>query len=227
MPCNRYGYPGHLPEGGDFGGFEVNFTEQYKILHDAGYNVLAYDLRNHGRSGMGSGGINGHGTLEYRDVVGSVRYAKTRPDTAGMKTGLLSRCMGANATIVGMKQHPNEFAQVLALMAVQPIHPAVFAQKLIENEGIANGLELFSTAFHNRTGLRLEQTWPMTDAAAVTVPTLVTQVRDDFRTDPSDVQEIFDTVTAVDKQLFWIEGTTERFHGYTPELMLDWFDTHL
>ena len=44
-PANRYGFAGHL-EGLDFaGGFEVNFLPQYKALHDAGYNVLAYDLR--------------------------------------------------------------------------------------------------------------------------------------------------------------------------------------
>ena len=29
-------------------GFEVNFVPDYKILHDAGYHVLAYDLPNHG-----------------------------------------------------------------------------------------------------------------------------------------------------------------------------------
>ena len=28
-----------------------------KILHDAGYNVLAYDLRNFGHSGAANGGI--------------------------------------------------------------------------------------------------------------------------------------------------------------------------
>ena len=44
-PANRYGFAGHL-EGLDFaGGFEVNFLPRYKALHDAGYNILAYDLR--------------------------------------------------------------------------------------------------------------------------------------------------------------------------------------
>jgi pimeloyl-ACP methyl ester carboxylesterase len=232
MPCNRYGYPGHLPQWGDFGGFEVNFLPQYKALHDAGYNVLAYDLRNHGRSGMGSGGINGHGALEYRDVVGSLRYAKARPDTSDMQTALLSRCLGANASIVGMKEHPNEFAHILAMMAVQPVSPRVFAERLTENAGIENGVQMFSEAFHDRTGLRLEETWPMEDARSVTVPTLVTQVHDDFRTKPSNVQEIFDTIAAKDKKLFWIEGTDERFQGYNywndhPELMLEWFDSHM
>ena len=232
MPCNRYGYPGHLEEWGDFGGFEVNFLPQYKALHNAGYNVLAYDLRTHGRSGTGSGGINGHGTLEYRDVIGSLRYTRSRPDTKDMRTGLLSRCLGANATIVGMKRHPNEFAHVKALMAMQPVTPAVFVEKAVDNAGIDGGFALFSKAFHDKTGQHLSETWAMEDAKAVTVPTLVTQVHDDFRTKPSNVQEIYDTLSSQDKKLFWIEGTDERFQGYNyfgdhPELMLDWFNTHM
>ena len=232
MPCNRYGYPGHLPQWNNFGGFEVNLLPQYKALHDAGYNVLAYDMRNHGRSGTGSGGINGHGTLEYRDVIGSLRYMRSRPDTKDMRTALLSRCLGANSTIVGMKKHPNEFAHVRALIAVQPISPKVFIEKAVENAGIEGGLDMFRKAFHERTGLRLDETWPIEDARAVTVATLITQVQNDFRTKRSDVQQIFDLIAAKDKKLFWIEGTDERFQGYNhfnnqPELMLEWFDSHI
>ncbi|WP_164827826.1 hypothetical protein [Sinorhizobium meliloti] len=48
---NRAGLPSHLELWKSLGGsvgndFEVNFVPDYKILHDAGYNVLAYDLRN-------------------------------------------------------------------------------------------------------------------------------------------------------------------------------------
>ncbi|MGH3900118.1 MAG: hypothetical protein ACRDTA_18135 [Pseudonocardiaceae bacterium] len=46
-------------------------TPEYKALHGAGYNILAYDIRNHGLSGQGNGGIAGIGLLEYRDVIGS------------------------------------------------------------------------------------------------------------------------------------------------------------
>src|SRR5919197_4320514 len=46
-------------------------------LHDAGYNILTFDLRNCGRSGEANGGISGLGLLECRDVVGSIRYAKS------------------------------------------------------------------------------------------------------------------------------------------------------
>src|SRR5262245_39624947 len=89
MTCNRYGFPGHLPPWNTmFGGFEVNFLPELKHLHDAGYNILTYDLRNCGLSGEANGGISGLGLLECRDVVGSLRYAKSRNDLASMTTGL-------------------------------------------------------------------------------------------------------------------------------------------
>ena len=96
---NRYGSPSHLEpwksmfaaSGNDI---EVNFIPDYRILHDAGYNVLAYDLRNHGHSGAGNGGLVTSGNFESRDVVGSLRYARTRDDLSGMTIGLFSRCLG-------------------------------------------------------------------------------------------------------------------------------------
>lgn len=47
---NRYGFPGHLKPWSDFQNVEVKFGKIHKALHDAGYNVLAYDPRNHGES---------------------------------------------------------------------------------------------------------------------------------------------------------------------------------
>lgn len=47
---NRYGFPGHQKPWSGFQDIEVKFGKVYKALHDAGYNVLAYDLRNHGDS---------------------------------------------------------------------------------------------------------------------------------------------------------------------------------
>jgi uncharacterized protein len=232
MPANRYGYPGHLEPWKNFGGFEVNFLPEYKILHEAGYNILTYDMRNHGRSGMGSGGLVGHGLFEYRDVIGSLRYAKSRPDTKNMKVALYSRCLGANSTIVAMKKHPEEFRHIRAMIALQPVTPKVFLERAMEMNGIENGIELFADAYYQRSGLHLNDVWPMEYAKAVTVPTLVAQVRNDFMTKPSNVQEIYDTISAKDKKLFWIEGTALRFEGYNyfgkhPQLVLDWFDSHM
>jgi uncharacterized protein (DUF1330 family)/pimeloyl-ACP methyl ester carboxylesterase len=232
MPANRYGYPGHLDPWKNFGGFEVNFLPEYKALHDAGYNILTYDMRNHGRSGVGSGGLLGHGLFEYRDVIGSLRYARSRADTKDMKIALYSRCLGANSTIVGMKKHPEEFHDVKALILLQPVTPKVFLERAMEMNGIENGIEMFAKAYYNRSGLHLDDVWPMEYSKAVTIPTLVAQVHNDFLTKPSNVQEIYDNISAKDKKLFWIEGTDRRFDGYNyfgknPKLILEWFDSHM
>ena len=120
MPGNRYGYPGYLEPWTGFGGFEVNFLPRDKALHDAGDDVLAYDLRNHGRSGAGNGDIVGIGLLEYRDVIGSLRYAKARKDTAGMTTALLSVCLGCDSTKVAMNKYPESLG-TSRRWALQPV----------------------------------------------------------------------------------------------------------
>lgn len=65
----------------------------------------------------------------------------------------------------------------------------------------------------------------------VQIPTLATQVRNDKFTLLDDVQQIFDAIPATDKKLHSIDGTIQRFKGYTyysehPEKMIDWFNSH-
>lgn len=81
MGFSRSGQPTHLDPwhkvwGSSGNGVEVNFIPDLKFLHDAGYNVLTYDLRNHGLSGSANGGGSTSGLFEARDVVGSLRYAR-------------------------------------------------------------------------------------------------------------------------------------------------------
>jgi hypothetical protein len=98
MGFSRSGVPTHLEpwksiwtlSGNDF---EVNFVPDYKILNEAGYNVLAYDLRNFGQSGDANGGIASSGIFEARDVLGSLKYVRSREDTRSMTIGLFSRCL--------------------------------------------------------------------------------------------------------------------------------------
>ena len=76
-PANRQGYPANFGPGRTTVNVEVDFLPKYKALHDAGFNVLAYDIRNHGLSASAAGGLSGYGVLEWRDVVGSLRFARS------------------------------------------------------------------------------------------------------------------------------------------------------
>ncbi|MFF0712217.1 alpha/beta hydrolase [Streptomyces bauhiniae] len=230
-PCNRYGYPGHLPEySTPFADFEVNFLPDYKNLHDAGYNVLAYDLRNHGESAAADGGVCGIGLLEYQDVLGSIRYGRERLGIDNSRIGLLSRCLGADATIVAMSKHPEEFEGVRALVAVQPVSLRALAETA--TTGIPGGIESFAEQIKTLTGFELDEMSPHEYAKDITTPTLVAQVHQDSATTPADVQGIYDNLASEEKKLLWIEGTTRRFDGYNyfpenPEQMIDWFNTYL
>ncbi|MFI5619725.1 alpha/beta hydrolase [Streptomyces sp. NPDC051567] len=231
MPCNRYGYPGHLKEFSFFADFECNFLPDYKNLHDAGYNVLAYDLRNHGRSDAANGGIVGIGLLEYRDVLGSLHYARSRMNIDNTHIGFLSRCLGANSTIVAMSRHPEEFEGVRAMIALQPVSLRPFGEVAVEANNIPDGIAMFEQEIKKLTSFDLDELSPLAYAKDVRTPTFVVQVHHDSTTRPSDVQGIYDNIGASDKKLFWIEGTTRRFDGYNyfaqePDQMLDWFNSH-
>jgi uncharacterized protein len=234
---SRSGIPTHLepwhaiwaPSGN---GFEVDLVPDYKILHDAGYNVLAYDLRNHGLSSAANGGIVTNGITESRDVAGSLEYARARFGTHGMAIGLFSRCTGANATFSAMMRWPAAFDGVRCLVSPQPVTTAIIVQHRLAVLGLGDRLDDFNTLLRLRTSIGLEQRVPQQWAKNVRVPTFLYQVRADTLTDPSDVQAMFDNIPVADKKLHWIEGTTARWDGYLefqrrPQPMLDWFAQYL
>lgn len=235
---NRYGFASHLEPFksmfASFGNdFEVNFINDYKALHDAGYNVLTYDLRNFGHSGAANGGIASGGIFEARDVIGSLAYVRDRPELRDMTIGLFSRCLGCNATLFAMARRAEPFAQVRCLVGVQPLSPRRVIERMLEASSVPldriDGLDQqikLATSFH------LQDMSPIDAARAVRVPTLLYQVRDDRMTRPADVQAVFDSIPGDQKELFWIEDSTKRWDGYTyfgrqPAKVLAWFDRYM
>ena len=237
MGFSRSGMPAHLqPWKADWAlsgnGFEVNLVPDYKILHDAGYNVLAYDLRNHGLSSAANGGVTTSGVIESRDVVGSLEYVRTRLETSKMAIGLFSRCMGGSATLSAMMRFPSAFEGVCCLVSPQPVTPRIIVERRLAKLGLGDRLDDFDTYVRLRTSVGLDERIPQEWAKSVRVPTFLYQVRDDLLTNPGDVQAIFDNIPIADKKLQWIEGTTARFDGYLefqrrPQPMLDWFAQYM
>jgi uncharacterized protein len=238
MGFSRAGIPANLepwrsiwvPSGNDF---EVNLVPDYKILHDAGYNVLAYDLRNFGLSGAANGGIASSGIFEARDVAGSLAYARSRPDTAAMTIGLFSRCLGCSSTFAAMTQFPDAFDGVRCLVGPQPVTMKTIVQRRLAMAGVpAARIDDLEQRLILRTSIGFARRAPQEWARNVRVPVFLYQVHDDVLTVSGDVQTMFDNIPVPDKKLQWIHGTTRRWDGYLefqrhPEPMLGWFATHM
>ncbi|WP_216602839.1 alpha/beta hydrolase [Ruegeria sp. HKCCD4884] len=226
--ANRYGFPGHLEPWISQGpGFEVDFNPLYKALHEAGYNVLTYDLRGNGLSAPGPYPLIGSGLIEYRDAIGAMRYVRTREDTKDMKIAIYTQCFGANSTFNAIEKHPEEFEDVVCMMALQPLSSCAFIDGGVTAAGIP--AEVWEAEYEKLTSLRTSDIDMPKCAKAITFPTFVVQVHDDFVTKPYDIQAVYDAIPVEDKKLFWIEGTNIRTECYRyfpndPTMVIEWFD---
>lgn len=237
---NRSGYPSHLKPWDDFCGgaacgndFEINFIPDLKILHNAGYNILAYDMRNFGHSSAANGGMCAGGIFESRDVIGSLNYVRSREDTKHMTIGLFSRCLGANSTFLAMHRRPEAFKDVRCMVAPQPLSIDAMTGKTLKNLGIdAKYLNDANAKFMRAISFDMDDMAIIPRMGNVRTPTFLYQVRDDVLTTPDDVQSIYDAIPIEEKKLVWIENTTSRWKGYTyfqehPEEMLEWFAKYM
>ncbi len=230
---NRYGFPGHKEPWSNFSDVEVKFGKVYKALHDAGYNVLTYDFRNHGESGSGKGNIWGQGfSDEYKDVLAAFDYVNSRDDLKHQTIGLFNPCAGGNAAMNAMTRKPEYFADVKALVCAQPASMPVMSKITLEGMGLGDHLDALSEEQVKLGGPKVSEQSPHNHAGNIQIPTFLLQVKDDAWTIPDDVQETFDLIPGEDKKLFWVEGTTKRFAGYNyfgehPEMMVEWFDKYM
>ncbi|KPI36206.1 uncharacterized protein AB675_8877 [Cyphellophora attinorum] len=232
---NRAGFPAHLEPwntllpGNDY---DVDFVKDYKLLHDAGYNVVCFDNRNFGYSGAANGGITSP-ELCARDVIGALNYVRLREDTKAMTIGLFSRCNGAAATMYAMQEHPEVFEGIRCMVAPQPFSHNVFFAQTLKRMGLPDKyMEDMRQYFQVKTSIDLDDMGVMPWPKSVRVPTLMYQVWDDPVATNDDAQEIFDAIPIEEKKLHWITGTQVRFEGYTffqkqPEMVLEWFAKYM
>lgn len=234
LPMNRYGLAGHLEPWNQMDPTEINFLFELRHLHDAGYNILTYDLRNLGRSGTGNNGVCGVGRYEWRDCVGAKQYVDAHPVLSKMEVGLLSRCTGGNAQYEAISRHPELFANVRCMVSPMVVSMSVFTRNYANFvlDGAGEFPDILDFEQVNRGGLRNAEMTPHLFAADVTMPTLIAQVRGDKWTRDEDGEKTFDLLGAAEKELFWIEGSTRRWVGYNyfgqhPENLLGWFDKYM
>ncbi|MEM9647907.1 MAG: alpha/beta hydrolase [Bacteroidota bacterium] len=234
MPMSRSGFTGHFGE--PFSGvdtLEIDFVSHMGHLSRAGYNLLAYDLRNHGNSGAANGGICGIGRYEWRDVVGAQQFVQNHPKLSQMQCGLYNRCTGGNAAYEAMYRHPELFETIKCFFGPLTVSMTALMTSFAGLMGLGAYMELMDLEQIKLGGFTNQEMRPQNYAHAVKVPYFMAQVLNDVWTDnPKDAQEIFDAIGSDQKELFWIEGTNRRFDGYNyfginPEKMIAFFHTYM
>lgn len=225
MLGNRAGAVPHK----DWGNVAVDFMPLYQHLVGAGYSVFTYDLRNHGESAVYQDGKLGLTNTEYHDVIGAVRYVKDH--YPNKKNYLYSQCYGTVSTMRAMKESPGDFEDIEAYVSLQPLTPDGFVGGVTKHLGIADdeNLEVFNQQLQKKTGYSVSDA--SSPAEAVTMPTLMVQVHDDWRTTPSSIEDIYARLATDDKRLLWIEDEDERLEGYNyfvknPAELIAWLDSH-
>ena len=228
--ANRFGYQTkHQPMLTKPYKHDIEFVRVAKRLVEAGYAVLMYDMRNHGISGKSKLGVGTGGVDERHDVLGAVEFVATDKATQGKTIGLLSYCMGANATFYAQRMEPELFkeANVKALIAMQPLGNGDFLRAYGVKGVIFRHAE---EHYKNHTQISLDH--PMLDPVKkVVTPTLLVQGRKDPWSNLDFINQVYEAIP-VEKEMYWLEETKHRFDGYNwfgdhPEKMLEFFNKHL
>jgi pimeloyl-ACP methyl ester carboxylesterase len=122
---NRLGnVSGQVP----FTDIDVDFMPPAKALHDAGFHVLLFDVRNHGESGSDLPCT--YGPREAADFCGAVQAMRARPEVDGERIGAIGTSMGGNIAMYGTPQ----CQPVKAILAVQPTRVMTFNTNFARTE---------------------------------------------------------------------------------------------
>jgi pimeloyl-ACP methyl ester carboxylesterase len=230
MPMNRHGF---LAENQGFPPLfktDVDLLKTIHVLHQAGYPVLAFDLRNHGES---DSGITGNGLSEYQDVLGAVKYIHDRPDLNVQNFGFVCFCMGAASTMIAISKGKEHIKKARFFVAIQPITASVFFRSYLKD--VYTPLSLFLIPIVDRIvrwrgGYAFEDMLPGKFAKDIEMPTMYIQAKQDPWTELSDIQNFYDR-TPGSQELWLIEGEMRRFEAYNyigenPERVLAFIKKH-
>ena len=169
---------------------EIDFVIQQKHLSDAGYNVLAYDIRNHGNSSAAGGGISGIGRWEWRDCVGVKKYVDSHPALSKMTVGLYSQCMGGNSQYEAIDRRPDLFENVRCMCSPMVVSMAAIYSAMSELQGVSQYQELIDFELLKMGGWLAAEMTPHLSAPGVKMPVLMVQVlEDEWTRNPEDAQK--------------------------------------
>jgi dipeptidyl aminopeptidase/acylaminoacyl peptidase len=227
-PWNRLGAAHDHPLTQFISTEEVNLLQLAHTIHQAGYHVLTFDLRNHGQSTAAPPVT--FGWQEAKDLLGALDYLANRPEVDPNRIGVVGFSMGANTILFSLPQTN----LVKAAVAVQPTSPAVFNVRYGNSVlGPFSKLitPLVQAVYQSAGGLRFNAIEPVFVASgAGDTPILYVQGKGDQWGSVDNVVQMA-AVTPRAEGLLLVDSDG-RFGGYQhvvnhPEVVLDFFGRHL
>ena len=197
-------------------------------LHRDDYNVLMFDLRNHGESAAKPPVM--FGLQEARDLLGALAYLKDRDDVNADKVGVVGFSMGANTLLYALPYTQD----IKAGVAVQPTTPSIFAEGYADYLLGALGkvvMPLAEMFYVAAGGIRLGDYRPAAAAAgAGDTPLLFVQGDGDRWGSVADVEGMAASAPEGGKAL--VVESAHRFDGYQyvldhPDEVLTFFEENL
>lgn len=205
----------------------VELMALFEGLHEAGYHVLTFDLRNFGDSERR--GVVTAGQSECLDLLGALDYLEGRPDVDMERLGALGFSNGGSALLFALGQTD----RLRAAIAVQPTTASVFLRgytRAILGPFAVPVSALLKVFYRMAGGPSLDTIRPAEAAEnAGDTPVLYIQGTGDRWGSQADVANMAahtPNATAV------YPVTQNRFEGYRyilnhPEVVLDFFEAHL
>jgi alpha-beta hydrolase superfamily lysophospholipase len=213
MPMNRHGFLAQNQGFPPLFKTDVDLLKTIHALHQAGYALLAFDLRNHGESGSG---LTGNGLSEYQDVLGAVDYINNRTDLDVKQFGFVCFCMGAASTMAAISKGEGQVKNARFFVAVQPVTSSVFFRCYLKD--VCTPLSLFLIPIVDRMvrwrgGYAFAEMQPGKFAGDIEMPTTYIQAEEDPWTELGDIQGFYEATPGAE-ELWLIHGVKKRFEAY-------------
>ena len=227
-PWNRIGTKADNLLGDLPGSKAINLLPFAKALSEKNYNVLMFDLRNHGQSLAKIPFTSGW--LEKRDLLGAISYIKCRDEVDPNRIGIIGFSMGGNTTVFTLAHSTD----IKAAVAVQPNTSAVFGKRYrTDRFGILGELfnlpvEMLYRLFGGPNTAFIEPAYAAT--AARDIPVFYVQGTGDKWGSVDDVANMVKSTPNAVEPLY--PETNHRFDGYqyvldNPDKVLSFFEKYL
>jgi fermentation-respiration switch protein FrsA (DUF1100 family) len=205
------------------------FEKGCLALHRAGFNLLLFDLRNHGRSGAAP--PVSLGLYESRDVLAAVRWLAERPEINPNRVGVKGSSMGGASALLAAERDAEQAGLIQALWIDSTFSTARSAiGDVLEYQHI--GLLQWSTLLWARALTRIDvaQVQPVRAIADLRIPIQLVHSIDDTMLDYHQSIELFEAGEPGCCELWITRGFSHNLswqHEDYQRRLVQFFEQHL